>query len=358
MYYYVLGGIMENISIDICKKEIKKNIEDIERSYGVSYSLICKLLKYQEAKDNYDLEIEDEKIRENSKIYSLKKFKEKIKKIIIEYLEKKENQNTLLNEIKKELDTFLFQIEFQFDNYSRSKETSVIFKKSGEKNSKEEIFQKMYEEAQKADTVLEYIILRTKIKEIIQNILLISSIFEMEQIKNKFVKELENSQEKIDEVGIKIDSYNKKLSLQNSKLQKNNDSIKKQGKELKKNTKKIDDHDKRILEMMGTFLTIFSILGMNVLTIPNIKDNIVQNIVIINATILLTMSGLFFLIRFEFSCEKIVLFLVPIILSVVMIFFAIINIKDKNKEIESGIETVIKENKTLKQEIEILKRTK
>ena len=127
MYYYVLGGIMENISIDICKKEIRQDIEDIERSYGVSYSLICKLLKYQEAKDNYDLEIEDEKIRENSKIYSLKKFKEKIKKIIIEYLEKKENQNTLLNEIKKELDTFLFQIEFQFDNYSRSKETSVIF---------------------------------------------------------------------------------------------------------------------------------------------------------------------------------------------------------------------------------------
>ena len=303
---------MENISINLCKKEIRQDIEDIEKSYEVPYSLIYKLLEYQETKDNRNLEIEDEKAIKKSKIYSLEKFKEKIKKITIEYLEKEENQNTLLNDVKKELDVFLFQVQFQFDNYLRFRETSVIFKKSGEKNSKEEIFQKMYEEAQKADTVLEYIILRTKIKEIIQNILLISSIFEMEQIKNKFVKELENSQEKIDEVGIKIDSYNKKLSLQNSKLQKNNDSIKKQGKELKKNTKKIDevgtkidfynkelssqkselqknnesiekqgeelkkntkkidDHDKRILEMMGIFLSIFSVIGLGIVGILNI----------------------------------------------------------------------------------------
>lgn len=332
MYYYVLGGIMENISIDICKKEIRQDIEDIERSYGVSYSLICKLLKYQEAKDNYDLEIEDEKIRENSKIYSLKKFKEKIKKIIIEYLEKEENQNALLNDVKKELDVFLFQVQFQFDNYLRSRETSVIFKKSGEKNSKEEIFQKMYEEARKADIVLEYIILRTKIKEIIQNILLISSIFEMEQIKNKFVKELENSQEKIDEVGIKIDSYNKKLSLQNSKLQKNNDSIKKQGKELKKNTKKIDDHDKRILEMMGIFLSIFSIIGLGIVGILNIQDNLPTNILLIMGSILIVITLLFMLIKYnsENRCK----FFVIIIIGTILIGLGISLYKptDKNWE--------------------------
>ena len=149
-----------------------------------------------------------------------------------------------------------------------------------------------------------------------------------------------------------------KLDKENGKIRAIDKKIKKQQKLLDKNNRKINNHDKRILEMMGTFLTIFSILGMNVLTIPNIKDNIVQNIIIINATILLTMSGLFFLIRFEFICKKIVLFLVPIILAGVMIFFATVNIKDKNKEIESRIETVIKENKTLKQEIEILKRTK
>ena len=101
-----------------------------------------------------------------------------------------------------------------------------------------------------------------------------------------------------------------KLDKENGKIRAIDKKIKKQQKLLDKNNRKINNHDKRILEMMGTFLTIFSILGMNVLTIPNIKDNIVQNIIIINATILLTMSGLFFLIRFEFGCKKIVLFLI------------------------------------------------
>lgn len=154
---------------------------------------------------------------------------------------------------------------------------------------------------------------------------------------------------------IKLDKENIEMV---GKIREIDKKIKKQRKLLDENNRKINDHDKRILEMMGIFLTIFSILGMNILTIPSIKDNIVQNIMIINAIILLTMSGLFFWIRFEFSCEKIVLFLVPVILASVMIFFATVNIKDKNKEIEDKMETIIKENKILKQEIKILKKTK
>lgn len=154
---------------------------------------------------------------------------------------------------------------------------------------------------------------------------------------------------------IKLDKENIEMV---GKIREIDKKIKKQRKLLDENNRKINDHDKRILEMMGIFLTIFSILGMNILTIPSIKDNIVQNIMIIDAIILLTMSGLFFLIRFEFSCEKIVLFLVPVILASVMIFFATVNIKDKNKEIEDKMETIIKENKILKQEIKILKKTK
>lgn len=323
---------MENISINLCKKEIRQDIEDIEKSYEVPYSLIYKLLEYQETKDNRNLEIEDEKAIKKSKIYSLEKFKEKIKKITIEYLEKEENQNTLLNDVKKELDVFLFQVQFQFDNYLRFRETSVIFKKSGEKNSKEEIFQKMYEEAQKADTVLEYIILRTKIKEIIQNILLISSIFEMEQIKNKFVKELENSQEKIDEVGIKIDSYNKKLSSQKSELQKNNESIEKQGEELKKNTKKIDDHDKRILEMMGIFLSIFSVIGLGIVGILNIQDNLPTNILLIMGSFLIVITLLFALIKYnsENKCKFFIITTIGLVL--IGIGISLYKPTDKNLE--------------------------
>ncbi|VTX47327.1 Uncharacterised protein [uncultured Leptotrichia sp.] len=343
---------------EICKNDILKLLSEIERNYSNDSSLIMKLIKNQRKPSKLILEIENEEIRKKTKIYSLEEFKEKIKEPIEEYLNKMGSQNILLDDIKQALNNFLFQVEYQFGNYLSLKKSELIFKESGEKNSKEEMFQKMYGEAQKADTVLEYIILRTRIKEIIQSILLISSIFEIKQIRNEFVERLKNSQEEINKIESKIKEYDEKISNQDSKLKENNKKIKKQEKVLKNNTKKINNHDKRILEMMGTFLTIFSILGMNVLTIPNIKDNIVQNIIIINATILLTMSGLFFLIRFEFSCKKIVLFLVPIILAGVMIFFATVNIKDKNKEIESRIETVIKENKTLKQEIEILKRTK
>ena len=343
---------------EICKKDLLKLLSEIEQNYSYVNSLINVLIENQEKTNEFILDIENEKAKKKIKIYLLENFKKKIKEPIEKYLNKMGSQNILLDGIKKELNDFLFQVEFQFGKYLELKKAELIYKESGEKNSKEEMFQKMYGEAQKADTVLEYIILRTRIKEIIQSILLISSIFEIKQIRNEFVERLKNSQEEINKIESKIKEYDEKISNQDSKLKENNKKIKKQEKVLKNNTKKINNHDKRILEMMGTFLTIFSILGMNVLTIPNIKDNIVQNIIIINATILLTMSGLFFLIRFEFSCKKIVLFLVPIILAGVMIFFATVNIKDKNKEIESRIETVIKENKTLKQEIEILKRTK
>ena len=171
-------------------------------------------------------------------------------------------------------------------------------------------------------------------------------------------KKREDLKDKIMKQKDQLLTFNDELQVQSRKLINNEGIIKKQNKKIKINNRKIDRHDKRVLEMMGIFLTIFSILGMNVLTIPSIKYNIVQNIMIINAIILLTMSGLFFLIRFEFSCEKIVLFLVPVILASVMIFFDTVNIKDKNKEIENRMETVIEDNKMLKQEIEILKQTK
>ena len=71
---------------------------------------------------------------------------------------------------------------------------------------------------------------------------------------------------------IKLDKENIEMV---GKIREIDKKIKKQRKLLDENNRKINDHDKRILEMMGIFLTIFSILGMNILTIPSIKDNIV-----------------------------------------------------------------------------------
>jgi hypothetical protein len=301
----MLGGVMEkNTDIEeICKNDILKLLSETEGNYSNDSSLIMKLIKNQRTPSKLILEIENEEIRKKTKIYSLEEFKEKIKEPIEKYINKMGSQNVLLDDIKKELNNFLFQVEFQFSNYLSSKKAELIFKESGEKNSKEEMFQKMYGEAQKAETVLEYIILRTGIKEIIQSILLISSIFEMEQIKNKFVKEVENSQEKIDEVGTKIEFYNKELSSQKSELQKNNESIEQQGEELKKNTKKIDDHDKRILEMMGIFLSVFSLIGVNLSFFSKIKDisvwNILLLVIVINVSLSDAIKVIFSIIRKE-----------------------------------------------------------
>ena len=301
---------------EICKNEILELLSEIEKNYSNDSSLIMKLIKNQRTPNKLILEIENEEIREKTKIYSLEEFKEKIKEPIEKYLNKMESQNILLDGIKKELNNFLFQVEFQFGKYLELKKAEPIYKESGEKNSKEEMFQKMYGEAQKADTVLEYIILRTRIKEIIQSIFLISSIFEMEQIKNKFVKEVENSQEKIDEVGIKIDFYNKELSSQKSELQKNNESIEKQGEELKKNTKKIDDHDKRILEMMGIFLSIFSVIGLGIVGILNIQDNLPTNILLIMGSFLIVITLLFALIKYnsENKCKFFIITTIGLVL--------------------------------------------
>ncbi|WP_374140908.1 hypothetical protein [Leptotrichia hongkongensis] len=288
---------------EICKKDLLKLLSEIEQNYSYGNSLINVLIENQEKTNEVILGIENEKAKKKIKIYLLEDFKKKIKEPIEKYLTQAESKNILLDDIKQALNNFLFQIEYQFGNYLSSKKIELIFKESGEKNSKEEMFQKMYGEAQKADTVLEYIILRTRIKEIIQSILLISSIFEMEQIKNKFLKEVENSQKKIDEVGTKIDFYNKELSSQKSELQKNNESIEKQDEELKKNKKKIDDHDKRILEMMGIFLSIFSLIGVNLSFFSKIKDvsvwNILLLVIVINVSLSETIKVIFSVIRKE-----------------------------------------------------------
>ena len=129
MYYYVLGGIMENISIDICKKEIKKNIEDIERSYKVPFSIIGKLREYQQSEDKYSLEIENESAKEKTLIYGLNVFLQNIKIPIYEFLEDRKNVNQNLIEIIEKLEDFLFRIDFQFNKYLNSKKFEAIYEK-------------------------------------------------------------------------------------------------------------------------------------------------------------------------------------------------------------------------------------
>ena len=61
--------------------------------------------------------------------------------------------------------------------------------------------------------------------------------------------------------------------------------------------RKFDEHDKKIIEMMGIFLSIFSVIGLGVSSVLNLESNHIAIWLMICGTILITMSGLFNLIN-------------------------------------------------------------
>ena len=94
---------------------------------------------------------------------------------------------------------------------------------------------------------------------------------------------------------------------------------------LKKNYKEISneqrEHDKKILEMMGIFLTIFSVLGFGVSSITKENANI-STVFMIYGVILMTMSGLFYLINFDKNFkEKFLKILVPLMIGILLVIF-------------------------------------
>jgi len=60
--------------------------------------------------------------------------------------------------------------------------------------------------------------------------------------------------------------------------------------------RKFDEHDKKILEMMGMFLSIFSVIGLGVSSILRLESNHIKIWLMLCGAILITMSGLFYLI--------------------------------------------------------------
>ncbi len=67
--------------------------------------------------------------------------------------------------------------------------------------------------------------------------------------------------------------------------------------EILKLKKEAEEHDKKILEMMGIFLSIFSVIGLGVSSVLNLESNHIAIWLMICGTILITMSGLFYLIN-------------------------------------------------------------
>ena len=63
-------------------------------------------------------------------------------------------------------------------------------------------------------------------------------------------------------------------------------------------------YDQKILEMMGIFLSIFSVIGLGVSSLLQLESNYFSTWSMICGTILITISGLFYLINFNEEYEK------------------------------------------------------
>lgn len=85
--------------------------------------------------------------------------------------------------------------------------------------------------------------------------------------------------------------------------------------------KKQKEHDKNIMNMMGIFLTIFSVIGFGVSNITKENANI-STVFMIYGVILMTMSGLFYLINFDKNFkEKLLKISVPLMIGILLIIF-------------------------------------
>ena len=85
--------------------------------------------------------------------------------------------------------------------------------------------------------------------------------------------------------------------------------------------RKFDEHDKKILEMMGIFLTIFSVIGFGVSNITKENTNI-STVFMIYGVILMTISGLFYLINFDKNFkEKFLKISVPLLIGILLVVF-------------------------------------
>ena len=150
-------------------------------------------------------------------------------------------------------------------------------------------------------------------------------------------------------------------------LQKKYQNIGKKNEELtekieetrKKNEIHQKEYDKKILELMGIFLSIFSVVGISASSILNLQNNHISVLLMINGFVLITMTGLFYLIKFEkekFIISKNWGFLIPLMIGLIMIVFGgIINIPSETEK-EKEIELLKKQIEKLDDKIELEKR--
>ena len=94
------------------------------------------------------------------------------------------------------------------------------------------------------------------------------------------------------------------------------DEIDKIKEELMDYFQNLKDFYKKILEMMGIFLSVFSVIGLGIVGILNIQDNLPTNILLIMGSILIVITLLFALIKYnsENKCKFFIITTIGLIL--------------------------------------------
>ena len=136
-------------------------------------------------------------------------------------------------------------------------------------------------------------------------------------------------------------------------------AIKEQYSKLENLVEKQKEYDKKILELMGIFLSIFSVIGLGITGILNIQDNLPTNILLIMGSILIVVTLLFALIKYD--SENKYKFWILIIFGINLILTGIFfyNPVDKNwEEAKIKIENLEKKLDYEKRINELEKKTK
>ena len=219
----------------------------------------------------------------------------------------------LLNEIQK----FSDEVRFEYDLG-----TMKILVCETEK----EFWEKYYEFHNENGNYAKFLEYKEKFKDIDNELSNENKNIQINEIIEKIYTEF-------DYISYILDTYRKQLRENEidydlKRIKKYKNIFKKQKvqiENLKKNYKEISneqrEHDKKILEMMGIFLTIFSVIGFGVSSITKENANI-STIFMIYGVILMTISGLFYLINFDKNFkEKFLKISVPLLIGILLVVF-------------------------------------
>lgn len=192
------------------------------------------------------------------------------------------------------------------------------------------------------------VILGLKLKMLLEELEI--TLSDLLRLERKFlINETKDLQKKYQEVADKIE----KTSEKNKRLTKEIEKTR------KKNEKHQKEYDKRILELMGIFLSIFSVIGLGVTGILNIQDNLPTNILLIMGSILIVVTLLFALIKYDsknkYKFWILIIFGINLILTGIFFY----NPVDKNwEEAKIKIENLEKKLDYEKRINELEKKTK